>query len=419
MTRPSIVSVLGKSVLDSMAVRLPASPVIFLYQRLLPYHRARFLAVSRAFAEMGRTCVAVQVSAYDRSYGAIDGLRTKSDAQDTPILTLFPEQEYLELQPRAVTAAVEAALVTLGPDTVFTPAPAFAEGAGALHYKARHACRLILMDDAWHQTDRRGWLTRRVKRLLYGLFDGAFLPAPLHGEYFAGLNIPCERQRYPVDVVAADWPIPASTEGGMINTATHYLLFVGRCLPRKRLDVLLQALAAPELPFLRLVVIGEGPEAPAWRQQAEVLGLADRVEWLGRLPNDCARAWMRGALALVVPSDFEQWGLVVNEAWQAGTLVLGSDSVGALRASYPPEWTWMLVPPGDSAGWQLALGRLLAMSPAERALILERLSLLTQRFSLTAHADAALQLAGLTPRERPSVLVSRMALAWTGRVAVY
>ncbi len=54
---------------------------------------------------------------------------------------------------------------------------------------------------------------------------------------------------------------------------------------------------------------------------------------------------MAQAVALLVPSEFEQWGLVVNEAWMAPTLVLGSDTVGALRAAYKPEMHWMMMPP--------------------------------------------------------------------------
>jgi len=392
-------------------------PIVFLCQRLLPYHRARFRAVSRAFARQGQPCVAVQVTAYDRSYGAIDAAGAVAPAEANAILTLFPDQDYLALSPRDVTEAVRAALATLGPDTIFTPAPAFAEGAGAVHYKARHACRLILMDDAWHLTDRRGWLTFVMKYRLYRLFDGAFLPAPLHGEYFAGLNIPRERQAYPVDVVESVGALRAVGAGP--GTSEPYLLFVGRCLPRKRLDVLLQALATPALRQQRRVVIGDGPAAADWRRLAEGLGLDGRVDWLGSLPNDQARAWLNGALGLAIPSDFEQWGLVANEAWQAGVPVLGSDSVGALRASYPLEWSWMMPPPGDVPAWRSALGRLLAMTPAERAGMAERLALLAERYSLGAHAGATLELAALPLRERPPAWVSRLALAWPGRVAVY
>ncbi|WP_460027922.1 glycosyltransferase [Methyloparacoccus murrellii] len=231
--------------LQPAAATVSARPVVYLCQHLLSHHRARFRTMSLAFAEQGRTCVAVQVSACDRSYGVMDCLRLETDAPDAQILTLFPGQDYLELLPRMVAAAVEAVLTTLGPDTVFSPAPAFAEGAGALHYKARHACRLILMDDAWSPADRHGWLTRRVKRALYGLFDGALLSPPLQGEYFSGLNIPRERQRYLLDVVEADLPLSAFAEGGEVNSATPYL-------PARRYSLAAHADAAMELAALPL-----------------------------------------------------------------------------------------------------------------------------------------------------------------------
>jgi hypothetical protein len=79
-----------------------------------------------------------------------------------------------------------------------------------LHYKVRHGGRLVLMDDAWSLTDQRGRLTRWVKRLFYGFVDGGFFPDRLHGDYFATLNIPLARQRYPVDVVGPCQRAPAS-----------------------------------------------------------------------------------------------------------------------------------------------------------------------------------------------------------------
>jgi glycosyltransferase involved in cell wall biosynthesis len=386
---------------------------------MLPYHRARFAAISFALAAFNKVCIALQVSDYDRSYGAID----ISDAQKLPenvdILTLFPGQDYLDLEPKKVVAAVERMLVALNPVTVFTPAPAFAEGAGALHYKALHECRLILMDDAWQATARRGWLNHCVKHALYAMMDGAFLPAPLHGEYFSTLNIPSERHRYPVDVIGTYLPKQCHGVKMPIKEENPYLLFVGRCLPRKRLDVLLKALTAPELSRLNLVVIGDGKASRIWRQLAEGLGIGDRVLWLGSLPNDQARFWMNNALALVVPSNFEQWGLVVNEGWQAGIPVLGSNSVGSLRASYPSEWNWMMPPPGDLSSWQSALTRLLNMPASERSELIAGIKQLADHYSLSAHVDAAIQLANLPIRHKPCAVIGLMALVWNGRVAVY
>lgn len=391
-------------------------PVVFVYQRMLPYHQARFTAVSEALRRQGRACVAVEVASFDRGYGQLaDASPERTEAQGS-VVCLFPGADYLDLTPRQVAHAVFNALRRLAPSAVFAPAPAFAEGAGALHYKVRHGGRLVLMDDAWSVTDQRGRLTRWVKQIFYGYVDGGFFPDQLHGDYFAALNIPHVRQRYAVDVVG---PIPEGSN--IIEEAANpepYVLFVGRLIPRKGLDVLLRAIAGVT-PLVRLVVIGDGPDRDALQTLACELGLDSRVQWLGRCSNTEARRWMAQAQALLVPSEFEQWGLVVNEAWMAPTLVLGSDTVGALRATYKNEMYWMMVPPGDVAGWQKALARLLALTPDERATLVEKSRHLAEKYSLATHTQSALELVSMPLRARPMAPVGWLARVWHGRVAVW
>ena len=393
-------------------------PVVFVYQRMLPYHRARFAAVAKALRRQGRACVAVEVASFDRGYGQLsDGSPTPIEGEGA-VVCLFQGADYLDLSPRQVAAAVFDALRRLAPSTVFAPAPAFAEGAGALHYKVRHGGRLVLMDDAWSLTDQRGRLTRWVKRLFYGFMDGGFFPDRLHGDYFATLNIPLARQRYPVDVVG---PVPGWSniiDEAAAGMPEPYVLFVGRLVARKGLDVLLRAIAGASS-AVRLVVIGDGPDRVALQALASELGLDDRVQWLGRRSNTEARRWMARAVALLVPSEFEQWGLVVNEAWLAPTLVLGSVTVGALRAAYNTEMQWMLPPPGDVAAWQQALARLLALRPDERAVLLDETRRLAEKYSLAAHTQSALELISLPPRARPMAPAGWLARTWHGRVAVW
>lgn len=385
---------------------------------MLPYHQARFAAVAQALRRQGQACVAVEVAGFDRGYGELsDGSPPAGEAKD-PVVCLFQGADYLDLSARKVSAAVFDALHRLAPSTVFAPAPAFAEGAGALHYKVRHGGRLVLMDDAWSVTDQRGRFRRWVKCLFYGFVDGGFFPDRLHGDYFAGLNIPLARQRYPVDVVGPLHEGASLMDEAAATNPAPYLLFVGRLIQRKGLDVLLRAIAGVT-PTVRLVVIGDGPERDALLTLASELGLDDRVQWLGRCVNTEARRWMAEALALLVPSEFEQWGLVVNEAWMAPTLVLGSDTVGALRAAYNAEMRWMLLPPGDVAAWQQALARLLALRIDERAALLDETRRLAEKYSLAAHTQSALELITLPLRARPVAPAGWLARAWHGRVAVW
>lgn len=386
--------------------------VAFVYQRMLPYHRARFAAVSDALARQGRPCVAIEVTNTDSSYGDLGDPSPGINAQ---VVTLFPNIDYLSLSPRQVARAVCGALQALGATAVFAPAPAFAEGAGALHHKVARGGRLFQMDDAWSATDRRGRLTRWVKRRFNAYVDGGFLPDPLHGRHFETLNIPADRQAYAVDAVADSEP----ARDAAAEAAPGDLLFVGRLIARKGLETVLRAMARLGAEAPRLRVIGEGPERESLKELAARLGLGERTVWLGHRDNPTARAQMARAMALVVPSAYEQWGLVVNEAWQSGLPVLGSNTVGALRAALPETHVWTMLPPGDDVAWATALRRAAALAPADRQRWIEIGAESARRYSIERHVESALRLLALPPRPRPWFGIGWLARAWKGRVVIW
>jgi glycosyltransferase involved in cell wall biosynthesis len=109
------------------------------------------------------------------------------------------------------------------------------------------------------------------------------------------------------------------------------VLFVGQLTPRKRLDLLLEAIAplCKEYPRLVLTVIGSGEELPALQDRVGRLGMAGRVRFEGALPSEAVPARMAAADVLVLPSRWDGWGLVVNEALSAGVPVIVSDCCGA------------------------------------------------------------------------------------------
>lgn len=384
---------------------------------MLPYHRARFAALQSRLGELGATCVAIQVARSDSSYGDIDSNPWQSHSAS--VITLFDNGDYLGLKAREVAARVCESLVNMKADVVFAPAPAFAEGAGALHYKVGYGGKLILMDNAWSATDHKGGVTRIVKRLLYGFFDGGFFPAKLHGDYFSSLNIPINRQRYGLNTVGA-----LDQSGVTVSTlprvpVTPFILFVGRIVPVKNLQVVIDALALCGKLDISLVVIGDGPELKVLQRRAVILGVADKVHWLGRQSNQIARGVMTKAEALVLPSVQETWGLVVNEAWLAGVPVIGSDTVGALRASLPHEMEWMMPPSADSQAWLATIEKLLSLTVEERQALISTGYALANTYSLETHVNSAIELINLRSRHRPWVLVGCLARLWQGRVAIW
>ena len=143
-----------------------------------------------------------------------------------------------------------------------------------------------------------------------------------------------------------------------------YLLFAGRFVEKKGIDLLIEAMRRleGEGPSVRLMLVGDGAIAGKLRRTAAGLG---NIEFAGWLPNHELRRRMRGALAVCVPShetpegDAEGLPNVVLEAMEAGVPVIGTRHAGIGEAVEDGR-TGLLVPPGDVAALTAALRRLAA-----------------------------------------------------------
>lgn len=125
-------------------------------------------------------------------------------------------------------------------------------------------------------------------------------------------------------------------------TGTSDLLHVGSTIPRKRIDVLLEALAvvARLRPDVRLWRVG-GPFTSEQSGRVRELGLEDRINVLPFVSRQVLAALYRRAALVLLPSEREGFGLPVIEAMACGTPILCSDiaalrEVGADAAEYSP-----------------------------------------------------------------------------------
>lgn len=118
-------------------------------------------------------------------------------------------------------------------------------------------------------------------------------------------------------------------EPGAPTNGIRYLLTVASKRPHKRLETAIRAFArlAREDQALRLVMVGPRHEhAAALRSLAHSLGVADRVDDLADLSDHALAQTYRNAVALLVPSREEGFGLVIIEAMAAGTPVIVVDA---------------------------------------------------------------------------------------------
>jgi glycosyltransferase involved in cell wall biosynthesis len=149
------------------------------------------------------------------------------------------------------------------------------------------------------------------------------------------------------------------------------LLSVGRAVPKKGFEDLLQALARlPSGSEWRLVHIGGGPLLPTLKRRAEELKLASRIDWRGARDEDEVRQAYRDAdlfvLASRVTADGDRDGIpnVLVEA-MSHRLPVVATTAGAIP-EVVTEDTGILVAPGDTDGLATALTSLIA-DPRRRA----------------------------------------------------
>jgi len=130
-----------------------------------------------------------------------------------------------------------------------------------------------------------------------------------------------------------------------------WLLHVGSNVPRKRLDLVLESLAAArrEWPEARLIKVGDRL-TPAQMERAGRLGVADAVIQTGALSEERLSAVYRLADLTLLPSDAEGFGLPIVEALAAGCAVVASD-LEAIREVGGDQV--LRVPPGDADAWRV------------------------------------------------------------------
>jgi glycosyltransferase involved in cell wall biosynthesis len=109
------------------------------------------------------------------------------------------------------------------------------------------------------------------------------------------------------------------------------MVFVGRLVPQKGLDLLIAALSRirDELGSWRLTVVGDGPMAAEYRAAASAAGIDARIDWRGWVELAELPGIYRAHNLFVLPSRFEGMPSVLIQAMAEGCAALSADVFGA------------------------------------------------------------------------------------------
>jgi glycosyltransferase involved in cell wall biosynthesis len=164
-------------------------------------------------------------------------------------------------------------------------------------------------------------------------------------------------------------PLPRLRPGPLVGA-------IGRLEFQKGFDTLIRALADVE--HATLVLVGDGSERRALEELSRIVGVADRIAWVGW--SDDARSYLRTFDVFALPSRFEGFPLAVLEALLARSAVVAAD-VGSVAEVVRDGETGLLVPPDDPVALAAAIRRLLAGADLRRRLGEQGRRLVLDRFT--------------------------------------
>lgn len=168
--------------------------------------------------------------------------------------------------------------------------------------------------------------------------------------------------QFPPEQRVRGWVIPneASLPAGLqARRGQNTLVAVGRLVPQKGFDLLLEAFALINKTHANwtLVIWGEGPERTRLEHKRDALGLRGQVHMPGvtKQPG----LWIETADVFVLSSRYEGWGAVLLEAMTAGLPVVSFDCQFGPKEMITDGVDGLLVADGDVRALSAALSRIL------------------------------------------------------------
>ncbi len=378
--------------------------MLFVIGHLGDYHVPRYEALMRLATRRGDEVRLVEVFGRSGFYAFPQTRRASFFAQRHERVTTLEKDvsdaggRWLSVFSRltAIVRRVEPdVVVTLGYDTPYSLWLCFVR-------RFTRPFGLIYMSDSKADDGPRSSVKEWLKRRLVKRFDGALVAGERHRDYAEFLGIPRWRSRVGFDVIDVDQfshRAAAAHESAdevrrLRGLPRRYVLCVSRFVARKNVNVVIDAFARSCLAdhAIELVLIGQGSDEPRLRTLVSELGLDDSVRFLDALPNAEMPAIYSLADFVVLASEFDQWGLCINEAFAASRTAIVTHTCGVASELVANGVNGYIIEPGN-ADMLASRMRTLALDDMLRERLSARARLAVEQWKPTVFASNLMELA--------------------------
>lgn len=195
--------------------------------------------------------------------------------------------------------------------------------------------------------------------IVMGLAERVIPVATAVADRMAGLGVPRGKMRVVGNFTLGSARVPPLAAIPAATLRQPAIVTVAGMYKRKGIAELIRAFSelADEFPNANLYLVGNGPDRPAFEDQAAACKCAARIHFEGFQP--VPQAYMKAASVFVLASHRESFGIVLGEAREAGCAIVASD-VDGIPEALDDGKAGILIPPGNVAALRDVLRKLLA-----------------------------------------------------------
>lgn len=197
-----------------------------------------------------------------------------------------------------------------------------------------------ICDDNVDMVKSVGIIKKLTRFILLNFIDGIILADKKAFDWY-GSNLSYKAKYFYFPIIQSEEKFRKSLEASLPRSrqilkenllqGKKIILFVGRLVEVKNISLLLNCYAQMDLEVkdTLLIIVGEGTLENTLRKQAEDLNISDSVFFVGKKEGEELMAFYNLGAIFVLPSIYEPFGAVVNEALLAGCYTLCSSCAGA------------------------------------------------------------------------------------------
>lgn len=318
-----------------------------------PYHIARIESLNNEVKKSGHRLFAFRFSVKSNTYSWV-----ALNPEGVEVITLADSKPKSKSEAFKLSGNFKKELKRNDISVVFLPSYSPLVNFLCLMAAKLAGCKTVLMNESWKETSKTGFAGSLIKKFAVRCFDAAVVGGTDQVEYtvengmnpqkiFTGYDVV---NNYYFNTEAAKWKDKNIKEVPVKNLPERFFLNIGRFIHKKNLQNLLGAYIEivqkhPGID-IALVLVGEGDEESALKRIAKESGIR-YVEETDEVPSqaiagpaiifypfkqvEVTSIFFARCEAFILPSLYEEWGLVVNEAMASGSAVVVSNKVGSAR----------------------------------------------------------------------------------------